>query len=59
MWSWKRLASVAALLGGGALCVLVPGLGLVYAGPLLASAGAGLALGTNLKPVKQAAKSKE
>lgn len=51
MWSWKRIASVATLFGGAALCVLVPGLGLVAAGPILGAAGVGLAVGTNLKPV--------
>lgn len=59
MWDWKRIAAVATLLGGGALCVLVPGLGLVAAGPILATSGVALAVGINARPVKAPPKSKE
>lgn len=51
MWDWKRITSVATLFGAAAVCVLVPGLGLVAAGPVLASSGLALAIGINAKPV--------
>lgn len=51
MWSWKRIASVATLIGGGALCVLVPGLGLAAVGPYMATAGVSLAVGIAAPPV--------
>lgn len=51
MWDWKRIAQVATLVGGGAVCFLVPGLGLTFMAGPMAAAGVGLALGINAKPV--------
>lgn len=53
MWDWKRIASVATLIGGGVACILVPGLGLAAYGPILAASGVTLAVGTSLKPVEK------
>ena len=49
MWNWKRIASVAVLIGGGAVCALVPGA--QGAAPLLITAGVSLALGIAAPPV--------
>lgn len=53
MWSWKRIASVALLIGGGVACTLV---GQPAVGVALISSGAGLALGVNMPPVTPAKK---
>lgn len=49
MWSWRRIATVAVLLGGGIACTLVPG-AQPFAGPLIAGA-IGLALGISTPPL--------
>lgn len=53
MWSWKRIATTALLVGGGVAACLVgqPGIGAA-----LISSGATFALGVNMQPVKPTAR---
>ena len=52
MWSWQRALLPLGLIAGGIVCCVIPGVGTAI-GVSLITSGAGLAVGTHLKPLNK------